>query len=232
MKRLLVLCAAVPAVLALGGGAVAAAPVNANVSGHVTFNTSRGQKPILNETLVWLEPATTLRSVRKAAPVTAQMTTRGKALVPHIMAIPVGSTINFPNEDPISHNLFSLSSPNGFDLGLYRAGAGKSHTFTAPGVVNVYCNVHPNMSAVIHVLNSPYYAFADANGNFSLADVPAGHYELVGWNEMGGTTRTPVDVGSGAGAPVALTLDARGYKTNQHANKYGKTYDTPHAKEY
>jgi len=148
-----------------------------------------------------------------------------------VLAIPVGSTVNFPNEDPISHNLFSLSSPNQFDLGLYRAGSGKSHTFTSPGVVNVYCNVHPNMSAVIHILATPYFTFADANGNFSFADVPPGHYEAVAWNDMGGSTRTPVDVGPSP-APLTLALDARGYRSMQHANKFGKTYDTPHAKEY
>jgi plastocyanin len=225
MKRLLVLCA-LPIVLAVTG-ILAAAPV----SGHVSFNVSRGQKPVTNETLVWLEPAGT-RVARKAAPVTVQMTTRGKMLLPHVLAIPVGSTVNFPNEDPISHNLFSLSSPNQFDLGLYRAGAGKSHTFTAPGVVNVYCNVHPNMSSVIHVLSSPYYTFADATGNFNFADVPAGHYDVVAWNEMGGAARTAIDVTSAAGQPLALMLDARGYKSVQHQNKYGKTYDTPHSKEY
>jgi plastocyanin len=228
MKRLLVQCTAALSVLALASGSLTAAPL----SGHLTFTLSRGQKPITNETLVWLEPAANVKSVRKAAPVTVQMTTRGKALLPHVLAIPVGSTINFPNEDPISHNLFSLSSPNQFDLGLYRAGAGKSHTFTAPGVVNVYCNVHPGMSAVIHVLNSPYYTFADANGNFTFADVPAGHYDVVAWNEMGGTSRNPINIGNAAAPPLALTLDARGYKTVQHANKYGKTYETTHAKEY
>jgi plastocyanin len=227
MKRLLVPSCSAVALFLLLAGTAAAAPLN----GRVNFNLSRGQKPVTNETLVWLEPAAGARALRKAAPLTVTMATRGKMLIPHVLAIPVGSTVNFPNEDPISHNLFSLSSPNQFDLGLYRAGAGKSHTFTSPGVVNVYCNVHPNMSSVIHVLNSPYYTFADANGNFSFADVPAGRYEVVAWNEMGGSSRTPVEVGAAA-APVAIVLDARGYKTIQHSNKYGKTYDTPHAKEY
>ncbi|HEX7191711.1 MAG TPA: hypothetical protein VF381_09080 [Thermoanaerobaculia bacterium] len=228
MKRLLVQSGSAALLFALAAVTVAAAPLN----GRVSFNLNRGQKPVPNETLVWLEPAPGARAVRKAAPLTVTMTTRGKALLPHVLAIPVGSTVNFPNEDPISHNLFSLSSPNQFDLGLYRAGAGKSHTFTSPGVVNVYCNVHPNMSSVIHVLNTPYYTFADANGNFSFSDVPAGRYDAVAWNEMSGASRTPVDVGPGAAPPIALMLDARGYRSSQHTNKYGKTYDTPHSKEY
>ncbi|HEY2091066.1 MAG TPA: hypothetical protein VGJ81_04195 [Thermoanaerobaculia bacterium] len=228
MKRLLVQSGGALLLCALAAVSAAAAPLN----GRVSFNLSRGQKPVTNETLVWLEPAGGIRNIRRAAPVTVTMTTRGKTLLPHVLAIPVGSTVNFPNEDPISHNLFSLSSPNQFDLGLYRAGAGKSHTFTAVGIVNVYCNVHPNMSSVIHVINTPYYTFADANGNFSFTDVPPGHYEVLAWNEMGGTSRTSLDFGAGGSPALALVLDARGYKSVQHANKFGKTYDTPHAKEY
>ena len=227
MKRLLVQSGSALALFALAAVTAAAAPL----AGRVSFNLNRGQKPIINETLVWLEPAAGARLARRAAPVNVTMTTRGKMLIPHVLAIPVGSTVNFPNEDPISHNLFSLSSPNQFDLGLYRAGAGKSHTFAAPGIVSVYCNVHPNMSSVIHVLNTPYYAFADANGNFSIPDVPAGRYDLIAWNEMSGMTRTPVDVG-GATPPLALVLDARGYRAAQHSNKYGKSYDTPRSREY
>ena len=223
MKRLLVVACVVASVATelFAGG----------VSGHVSFVTKRGQNPIINETLVWLEPAGSARMPKRAA-ATFTMTTRGKALIPHVLAIPIGSTVSFPNEDPISHNLFSLSSANSFDLGIYRAGAGKSHTFTTPGVVNVYCNVHPNMSSVIHVLSTPHYTFADANGNFTLTEVPPGHYEVVAWNEMSGAARTPVDVGGGAVPPLALVLDARGYRAVQHQNKFGKTYDTPHSREY
>src|SRR5436305_5797695 len=219
MKRL-------PLVLA-GFLAIAALPLAAaNVTGKVAFVTRRGQNPVPAETLVWVEPAS--GRALHVMPGTFQIVTRNKTLIPHVLAVPVGSTVAFPNDDPISHNLFSLSTNNAFDLGLYRKGAGKSQKFDAPGIVNVYCNVHPNMSAVIHVLATPYFTFADANGNFSFADVPPGRYEAVAWNEMGGSSRAPVDVGSAA-PPLALLLDARGYKSMQHANKYGRTYDTPHA---
>jgi len=218
--------------LVLGGFFVLAAlPLAAaNVAGKVAFVTKRGQNPVPAETLVWVEPASG-RALR-VNPGTFQIVTRNKVLVPHVLAIPAGSTVIFPNDDPISHNLFSLSSNNAFDLGLYRKGAGKSQKFENPGIVNVYCNVHPNMSSVIHVLNTPYYTFTDANGNFTLTDVPAGHYEVVAWNEMSGAARTPVDVGGGATPPLALVLDGRGYRAGQHSNKYGKSYDTPHSREY
>jgi len=207
--------------------ALAALPLTAaTVSGKISFITKRGQNPVVNETLVWLEPAG--RSIRKP-PQTFQMMTRGKTLVPHVLAIPVGSTIEFPNDDPISHNLFSLSTNNTFDLGLYRRGAGKSHKFDTPGVVNVYCNVHPNMSSVIHVMGTPFYTFADAAGNYALADIPPGKYRLVVWNEQGGQSNADVEV-SAAGTvtgSLALTLDSRNYRITQHLDKTGKPYQGP-----
>jgi len=217
MKRLLL--HVVPA-LALFAAGVNAAPV----SGSVGFVTKRGQHPVMNETLIWLEPAAAKVSKRPIENVS--MTTRNKMLIPHILALPVGSTVTFPNEDPISHNLFSLSSGNAFDLGLYRKGAGKTETFNTPGIVNVYCNVHPNMSAVIHVMATPYYCFADANGRYSF-DVPPGRYRVVAWNEQGGTAETTIEVGNSAMTMAALTIDSRNFRVSQHMNKVGKPYQAP-----
>ncbi len=221
MKRLLIVLVAV----ALPASA-------ATVSGKVSFISKRGQNPTVSETLVSLEPAS--GKVIKKSPATFQMMTRGKMLVPHVLAIPLGSTVEFPNDDPISHNLFSLSSSNSFDLGLYRKGSGKAHKFETPGLVNVYCNVHPNMSSVIHVLATPYYVFADAGGNYAITDVPPGKYRLVAWNELGGQTDTPVEV-SPAGAvsgSLSVTLDSRNYRATQHTNKLGKPYEAPSLRDY
>ena len=205
----------------------------ATVSGNVGFATKRGQHPVPNETLVRLEPAAGSR-VSRPTPGSFEMVTRGKMLVPHVLAVPAGSTVSFPNDDPISHNLFSLSSGNAFDLGLYRKGAGKSEKFETPGVVNVYCNVHPNMSAVIHVLDTPYYAFADASGHYTINDVPPGRYRLIAWNEQGGETESPIDVTSSGNVSgqVALMIDSRNYRVTQHLNKLGKPYEAPSLKDY
>lgn len=202
----------------------------ATVNGKVAFVSRRGQSPVVTETLVWLEPAARV-SPRRAA--TFQMVTRGKTLLPHILAVPVGSTVEFPNDDPISHNLFSLTPGNNFDLGLYRKGAGKAYKFDKAGLVNVYCNVHPQMSAVIHVMTSPYYAFADAAGTYSLEDVPAGKYRLMAWNEQGGMSESPLEVSSGGQVTgtVALTLDSRNFRQQTHLNKEGKPY-SPVPREY
>lgn len=218
MKRFL-LAAGVCSLLAAG---LDAAPVR----GTVTFLTKRGQKPVVKETLVWLDPAGKNVPKKAAAPFT--MTTRSKTFTPHVLAVPAGSTIAFPNEDPISHNLFSLTPGYTFDLGLYRKGPGKSHKFDTPGTVNVYCNIHPNMSAVVHVMSTPYYGFADAAGNYAF-DVPAGKYRLTAWNEQGGTVASDIEVkpdGTVAGA-TALTIDSRNFRLAQHKNKFGKTYKAP-----
>lgn len=219
MKRLLP--------LSVCGFLLAAAGLDAAVvKGKVAFVTKRGQRPIVQETLVWLEPVAKAPASRRP-PTTFQMTTRGKTLIPHVLAVPAGSSISFPNEDPISHNLFSLSSSNAFDLGLYRRGPGKTQKFDSPGVVNIYCNVHPNMSALVHVMPSPFYAFADASGNYSL-DVPPGKYRLIAWNEQGGSTESTVNVtANGVSGNLALTIDSRNFRLVQHLNKEGKPYQAP-----
>ena len=224
MKRLL---AAVGGVFIIAAGEVSAAAV----SGTVTFVTKRGQRPVLSETVIWLEPAE--GKPARPEPQTARIVTRSKSLFPHVLTVPAGSTVEFPNEDPISHNLFSLSPGNSFDLGLYRRGVGKSQKFDTPGQVNVYCNVHPNMSAVIHVMPTAYYGFADAAGRYSI-DVPPGKYRLVAWNEVGGTSETAVEVREGGvvSGNVALTIDSRNFRAVQHKNKLGRPYQAPSSREY
>lgn len=195
------------------------------VKGKVMFLTRRGQRPVVSETLVWLDPAA--KAPRRPAS-SFSMTTRSKTFLPHVLAVPAGSTIAFPNEDPIAHNLFSLTPGYTFDLGLYRKGAGKLRKFETPGVVNVYCNVHPNMSAVVHVMATPWYGFADASGNYAF-DVPPGEYKVTAWNEQGGSTSSNVTVGADGAVTGAtlLTIDGRSVRTTQHRNKHGQPYRAP-----
>ena len=194
----------------------------ATLSGSLSFEARRGQQPEPSEAVVWLEP---LRGPVPVTPVELRMVTRSKVLVPHVMAVPVGSTVRFPNDDPITHNLFSVSPSNPFDLGLYRRGEGKAERFDKPGVVNVYCNVHPNMSAVLVVLDSPYWAHPRRDGSWSI-EAPPGKYRLHVWHEQGGAAESSVQIGANGRSTgeTSFRLDSRRHRASPHMNKHGKPY--------
>ena len=158
------------------------------------------------------------------------METRNKQLSPRVLAVPVGATVNFPNIDPIFHNLFSVSRPNDFDLGLYKGGTSKSRTFAVPGVVRVYCNVHPQMSATIVVANSSYYTLAERSGSYRLGDVPAGSYVIRAYAEEG-QAEQQIEVGTSP-MKVKLTINGKNFKKIKHKNKLGKDYPTDENERY
>ncbi|HVT45463.1 MAG TPA: hypothetical protein VMT00_13860 [Thermoanaerobaculia bacterium] len=223
--------------LALFTGA-AAGPLmaaGAELSVKVDFVSRRGQRPVAAETVIWLEPAGGAKPARPAEPQRAQIVTRAKNLAPRILPVPVGSVIRFPNEDPISHNLFSLSAGNSFDLGLYRRGAGKEQQFGTAGIVNIYCNVHPNMSAVVVVMESPWFTMADANGTATFRNVAPGKYRLIAWNEQTGSAANDIEVVNERQirGDLTVTIDSRNFRApGSHTNKYGKPYAKPTSRDY
>lgn len=116
----------------------------------------------------------------------ASIAQRDEHFVPHVLPVVQGSTVEFPNEDDVYHNVFSLSAaagPNGFDLGRYPKGSSRSITFTRPGTVHVACHIHSDMSAIVLVLSNPFFASPDDDHHFVIDDVPEGDYALVGWHE-------------------------------------------------
>jgi Copper binding proteins, plastocyanin/azurin family len=113
---------------------------------------------------------------------------------PELVVIPTGSTVQFPNLDPIFHNVFSLSKARKFDLGYYPQGQSRSVTFNDAGVVQVYCHIHANMYAAIVVTDSPWYAKPGAGGSFSFSNVPAGRYRLTVWHKIAGYRKQDVVV--------------------------------------
>jgi hypothetical protein len=131
--------------------------------------------------------------------------------------------VAFPNDDLIFHNVFSLSAPQPFDLGLYRSGESPARTFTQPGTYRVFCNIHPLMSALIVVVPTPYVTAADPDGRFVL-DLPAGRYRVTAMSER--ALPASVEVVSEAGATVApeLSLDESRFVLAPHKNKFGKDY--------
>ena len=150
------------------------------------------------------------------------MATKSKQFTPRALTVPVGAMVNFPNFDPIFHNIFSVSRPNDFDLGLYKGGASKSKTFDSPGIVRVFCNVHPQMTATIVVTNSGFYTTADKKGNFHLGIIPWGSFTVRAYSEEGQTSQR-IDVKDQA-IHLKLSIDGRAFKKIKHKNKFGKDY--------
>jgi plastocyanin len=127
-------------------------------------------------------------------PITATLNQRDIRFDPEIVVVPVGSTVEFPNSDPIFHNVFSLSKAQPFDLGFYPKGQSRAVKFNRPGIVQVYCHLHANMYAAIVVTASPWYTTPASDGSFSWSGVPAGHYRLTAWHKVAGLHRVDVDV--------------------------------------
>lgn len=149
---------------------------------------------------------------------------RGKAFVPHVAVVGVGGTVAFPNQDPIFHNAFSVSGENRFDLDLYKKPKSASWTFKYPGLVRVFCNIHPQMSAFVLVRDNPFWARPAGDGSFEIPDVPAGTWVVKAWHERTGEIAEPLRVPETGSVAVALKLDASGFKRAPHKNKYGKDY--------
>ncbi len=139
-------------------------------------------------------------------PVKAELRQEHETFVPHVIAITRGSTVDFPNDDPIFHNVFSLSSAATFDLRRYPKGQSRSQVFLKAGIVKVYCNIHSHMSATILVLDHPYFVIPNLDGTFELPNVPVGQYALVGWHERVGERRVTVKVERGKSATVDISL--------------------------
>jgi plastocyanin len=153
---------------------------------------------------------------------TYQIATRQKEFVPRMLTVPLGATVTFPNDDPILHNVFSVSGANRFDLGLYRKGPGKSWTFKNPGAVRVFCNVHHSMVAYVYVSDSPYFTSPDASGAFTLAGLPEGGGTLEVWHEQ--TEGMKREIAANQRGPLDLQVEITRPRIPAHMNKTGKPY--------
>lgn len=158
-----------------------------------------------------------------ASSATFTLAQRQKAFQPGLLGIPAGSTVEFPNQDAIFHNVFSLSSPAPFDLGLYRAGASKSRLFREPAVYRVFCNIHPQMSAVIVVAPTPHVTVTDRDGRYTLS-LPPGRYNVTATTGRSAPVSREVVVASGAMTVDAMTIDERAIVETPHTNKFGRPY--------
>ena len=202
-----------------------------NVTGAVEITNSHEPAVRKNKdysgVVIWLTP------VGHNAPVSTPrrevMKQKDRHFTPHVLAIPVGSTVDFPNLDPIFHNAFSNFSGQPFDTALYAPNTSKAQTFKIPGIVRVFCNIHPTMSAIIAVVPSPWYATTPPSGRFTIPNVPPGEYELHIFHErsqpdvlrfLERTLTVPED-----GLNLTLiSISETGYIPAPHLNKYGQPY--------
>jgi plastocyanin len=148
---------------------------------------------------------------------------RNKTFIPRVLAIPVGSTVSFPNNDLIFHNVFSLSRPKPFDLGLYRSGLSKNQVFAVAATYRIFCNIHPQMTAVILVVPTSYIAEVDTAGEYRL-ELPSGRWRLTAWSERSQPASAEISVPSTGAASPELTLDESQFVELPHTNKFGQDY--------
>ena len=219
--------------MALAAGLCAAA----NVRGKVELRDSRDpavrKRQDYSSVVISLEPVARGPVV---SPRRARMVQKDKTFSPHVLPIVVGGTVEFPNMDPIFHSAFSNYNGPLFDVGLYPPGTSKSVRFSRPGVVRVFCNIHATMSAVIVVVNTPYFTTSAQDGAWEIGSVPAGEYTLNVFHErataatLEGLTRK-ISVGADTLTVPALVISESGYLAIPHKNKFGKEYgETPDEK--
>jgi plastocyanin len=217
----------------------------ATVRGRVEIVDADGKgkkrRGTIPETVVWLtpSPATEPASEGTAAepPFSAspqhnfRLVQQNKSFAPHILVIPAGSTVEFPNRDPFFHNVFSLFEGKRFDLGLYEAGTSRMVRFDRPGISYIFCNIHPEMNAVVVTTPTALYAISNGDGQINLQGVPYGRYKLHVWSEGMGPENAPltreVTISESASSLGVIRVPDANVQGLAHKNKYGREYDDP-----
>lgn len=203
------------------------------VSGRLELigDSSPGQK--LSGGVVWLVPmGETKDKVAKAPQHTQQLVQHHKSFSPHLLIVQVGSSVQFPNHDPFFHNVFSLFDGKRFDLGLYEAGTTRTLVFDRAGICYIFCNIHAEMSAVILVLDTPYFAVSDSKGEIEIPNVVPGVYELRVWHERAApealnSLAHRVTIGADPFPFGVLRINEQSSSLLAHKNKYGQDYEPP-----
>ena len=207
---------------------------SAAVTGRVTLKDSHD--PAVRKRLDYSGVVVSLTPVQGTAPLPANahatMLQTNKTFSPHVLPVTVGTTVDFPNADPIFHSAFSSYNGQIFDVGLYPPGTSRSVRFTREGIVRVFCNIHSSMSAIIVVLGTPYFAMTKRDGSFTIPDVPPGEYQLRAFHERA-TEATlhalnhRVTVAKEPLAIPTIVISEAGYLPMPHTNKYGREYPAP-----
>jgi len=227
MRNSLAMVAATVVAAVVGTGAVRGveeAPAG-SVSGQVVIQERDGEvTEDIQNVVVYLEPtgAAPARAPR-LDPTNTSIALQSRQFSPRVRVITQGSRIEFPNQDPFSHNVFSKLN-GGFDTGTYGRGKSKDQTFKDAGVYPIYCNVHPRMTGFIVTLTTPHFTQAGNDGRFTIENVPPGAYKMTIWHDRTSTETRAVTVSATGLSGMRIELDARAYKYVQHKNKLGKDY--------
>lgn len=210
-----------------------AAAQDTTLSAHIKILKGAGasESPHAEDVVVWLSPVDPKTPMRPFQSGQLRLTQHHKSFEPHLLVVPVGSVVEFPNRDPFFHNVFSLFDGKRFDLGLYEAGSTRNVSFDRPGISYIFCNIHAEMSAVVVALDTPYFGISNRRGEIVVAQVPAGHYVMHVWYEtalpetLKAMTRE-VDVTADSSTLGILQVPAE-IATRAHKNKYGMEYEPP-----
>ena len=214
--------------LALSPSLICASTVTGSIEVAGNSGHMQPSEDSFSDLVVWLQ-LVHASDVHPLEPQHAQLLQKNKMFHPHVLAITVGSVVDFPNVDPIFHNAFSNFDGQLFDVGLYPPGTNRSVHFYRAGVVRVFCNIHPSMSAIILVLNTPYFSKARRDGKFEIAGVPPGTYELHVFDERAtehsnADTILTVEAGEPQVTVPVVHISEAGYLQQPHKNKYGMDY--------
>jgi plastocyanin len=172
---------------------------SASADGDEVRGTARSQDRPEANAVVWLE----VPSPQKARPSDRiVLDQRNLTFAPHVLAVRVGTVVDFPNNDRVFHNVFSFRDGKRFDLGMYPVGTVRQVRFDQPGLSRIFCNIHPQMGAYVVVVDTPYFATADRDGAFSIADVPPGTYTYRAWRPGGPTLTGTIAAGSAAALAI------------------------------
>jgi len=206
------------------------------VTAHVELAVKGGHRQKnRSNVVVWLTPVQGSSAVRPASATLPaahpRLVQKDKRFEPHILVVPVGTAVEFPNHDPFFHNVFSLFEGKRFDLGLYEAGTSRLVHFDRPGISYIFCNIHPEMSGVVIALKTPYFAVSNPAGTTSIAGVPLGRYLMQVWAEGASvenlrslTKEVTISASEQSLGAVRVLEDA---PVEPHQNLYGRDYDAP-----
>jgi hypothetical protein len=205
------------------------------VSARVALTNAegRGKGRQSSNVLIWLTPVSPAGLSPALVPniVPPRLTQHNKSFTPHLLVVPVGAVVEFPNRDPFFHNVFSLFEGKRFDLGLYEAGTTRNVRFDKPGISYIFCNIHAEMSAVVVALVTPYYGISNERGEVIIPHVPSGRYTLRVWYETAlpealNSMTHEVTVSENQSSLGVFQIPAASLST-PHKNKYGGDYNPP-----